>query len=149
MRAIIAIAFFLITCTPKGALTPEEAYYGLKAAYQQGNDEAVIQYLSTSTLQKMEELIAKITSSDVTVLQAWAESMMSTPEELRRLTPKTFIALQRRMDKKAEVQLASFFLTKPIAIAIKENRAEIINEAGIKMKLVKEGPYWKFEESIF
>lgn len=140
---------FIISCAPRRALTPEDAYYGFKAAYLQGNDEEALNFLSSSTIKKMEDLIKKIKSFDDSKLQALALSMKCSIEELKTITPAKIISLQRRMDKNERVKIISFFESKPATIKIHENWAEIINESGIKMVLVKEGPYWKFSESIF
>ncbi len=150
MRAIILCSLILISgCAPRGPLSPEEAYYGLRQACLQGDGEAVMTFLSVNTIQRMEHIIAEIRSLNEERLKALAGEMMTTPENLKTLTLPRFLSLQLSMEKSGPRAIIPFLQTKPAKITVHENRATLINEAGVMMKLVKEGPYWKFEEGVF
>lgn len=150
MRAVMLCLLVLVSgCAPRGPLSPEEAYYGLRAACMQGDGEEVARFLSANTLQRLEHLIAGIRSLPEDRLKTLANEMKTTPENLKTLTPPRFIALQLAMEKTGTRAIIPFLQAKPTKVTVNENRAELVTEAGVMMKLVKEGPYWKFEESVF
>ncbi len=150
MRAIIFIVvLFIAGCAAQGALTPEEAYYGLRAAWTRGDAQSVHKFISSSSLQNIETLAEKIRSLDDVRLQALARAMNTAPENLKTLTPEKLIAIQIAAEQTSSSPIAQFLRAKPAKITIHENTAEIINKDGVMMKLVKEGPYWKFEEGVF
>lgn len=149
MRVIIASTLiFIAGCTAFGALTPEDAYYQLRRACLRGDAEAVVPLLSKNTQQRMETIVGKINALDASRMEALATEMKISAGDLKNLTITKFISIQLLLEKKSP-RIIYFLQSKPRQTTIHENRATLINEAGVMMKLVREGQYWKFEESVF
>ncbi len=149
MRIVIVSALIFITgCTAQGALSPEDAYYRLRVSCHSGDAEAVVLLLSKSALQRIETLVGKIKALNDARIEALAGEMKTSVDELKNLTTTKFISIQLSLEKSSP-QIIPLLQSKLRETVIHENRATLINDAGVMMKLVKEGPYWKFDEGIF
>lgn len=150
MRALTACLIFMCAgCASQGALTPEEAYYSLRAACIREDAPAVEKLLSKNSIKRIETVVSQIARLEGARAEGFAREMKTAPEALKALTVTKFIALQLSLEKAGTPQFVPFLRSKPKNISINEKSATIVNENGIMMKLVKEGPYWKFEESFF
>jgi hypothetical protein len=139
----------LVSCTPQGALSPDEAYYRLRAAFVHGNAEAVEKLLSENSQKRLGMIIAQLASLEEKRAIRIAQEMKIAPAEIKRLTIRKFISLQLQHERNETINFLQLLRSKPSHVSIKGNRAILINEAGVSFELVKEDIYWKFEKSFF
>jgi hypothetical protein len=139
----------LVSCTPRGALSPEEAYYRLRAAFVHGNAEAVEKLLSENSQKSLGMIIARLASLEEKRAIRISQEMKIVPAELKRLTIRKFILLHFQSERNETMNFLQLLRSKPSHISINGNRAILINEAGVPFELVKEDIYWKFEKSFF
>ena len=71
-------------------------------------------------------------------------------ESLKRLEARSLLSLQLKIERESGGKMIWPLVSRRIASTqVRGDRASIITESGAEMKLVREGPYWKFEQGLF
>lgn len=144
------IITLLSSCTPRGAVTPEDAYYMLRKACRDGDGAAIEKLLSAQSRARVASLTATLARMDDRQAEGVAREMGVARESLHGLTVKDFLSLQLKIERDTGGKALWPLVSRRIAkTTVKDDRAAVINEDGVEMKLVREGPYWKFEGGIF
>ncbi|MBP7584772.1 MAG: hypothetical protein KBA61_12095 [Spirochaetes bacterium] len=144
------ILALLASCAPRGAVTPEDAYYMLRKACRDGDGPGVERLLSQRSHARVLSLTATLARMDDGQAEGVAKEMGVPRESLRTLTVKDFLSLQLRIERDTGGKALWPLVSRRIAkTTIKGDTAAVITEDGVEMKLVREGPYWKLDGGIF
>lgn len=145
-KTTFIILVSLLSCTSKGALTPEDAFISITRAYVKSDADAVATQLSKSSIEKIRKIIKMISSMDEKQIFTLSKRFGTSPDRLTNLSVKDYISLQFALAKRMnENFMREIAVSKIIDIDIKDKVAIVKAENGMELKFVKEGPYWKFE----
>lgn len=143
---IIALLLPLISCKPKGPVTPEEAYAALKSAYLNSDAGKIEELLSERSIAKVKNMIRIISSMPDFQLRALGDSFGTDADTLRNLSVKEYLSLQlslgNRIGEETFKEIIKYNIT---GIDKKESQAIVRIENGMEFVFIKEGPYWKFD----
>jgi hypothetical protein len=143
---LIAGLVSLLSCKPRGPLTPEDAFDRLKDAYSHEDIEAIENLLSRQSRFKILKIIRMISQMDEDQLRALAIRFGITIDRLKNLTIRDYLSLQLVLGKKiGEDILKDVTRYKIIGKDIRGNSAVIQLENGMELNFTKEGPYWKLD----
>jgi hypothetical protein len=141
----IALLTF-VSCVSHGALTPEDAFYGLQKAYRKGDARAVLGLLSRDGIASVKAVTSAFAGMDDRRLGAVGRHMGAAPEVLRKCTPEGYIALQMKAGKAlGSDSLYEATKYRIVGTDIRDGRAVIRVKNGMEVPFVKEGPYWKLD----
>ena len=148
MPMLLAVLFAspFISCRARSPLTPEIAYSMLRDAYMQGDGAAFWDLLDLSSRRQIEELTRLIRTMDDAQAGALAEKLAISPNELKTITPASFISLQIALDKRPGHDILGGMFTGQV-LRKRESREKCVLHVagGLELTFVREGPYWKFE----
>lgn len=144
--ALAALVLLTIACSPSGPVTPDDAFVRMKRAMTEANADEVIALLSSGSLKKIETITRSFAAMDSRQIGALSRSLGVSAEQLKRMTPRSYIALQFNIGKSQGKDLFRDMMHyKPVGTDLNGNEATIRLENGISLNLVREGPYWKFD----
>lgn len=143
---ITGLVLSIISCKPRGPLTPEDAFDRVKIAYEKDDSEAIEFLLSDASRKKIQNMISMIKQMPSKRLKALSKRLKVTPEDLKNITVREYLALQFKMSKRiGEDTLKEITKYKIIGKDIKGNRAVLRVENGMELTFIKEGPYWRLD----
>lgn len=133
-----------LSCGSGGPLTPAESFNAIKIAVEKKDSEAIGNYISQSSLDKISKLNQMIKGMRGDQLKALTSKYGYTPEKLVNLKVPDFIALYFFSDATG-VNLNRYFKENVVSIDIQGEHASVKTESGIVLDFLREGPYWKFD----
>lgn len=139
---IAAVA--LASCKPQAALTPQAAFYDLKAAFEKSDAMSLERQLSTRSVIKIRRMAALFPRMGDRQLQSLSKKFGVPAEKLRHLSIRDYCALTLSLDRDRNV-MGTATRYKIVGINREGGRATIRVENGMELVFVKEGPYWKFD----
>lgn len=147
---VIAFAGILMSCAPRGAVTPEDAYYMLRKACSEGDGAGVEKLLSRQSLARLTTITRALAGMEERQTGPVARELGIPAENLKRLDVRDFLSLQLKIERESGGKVLWPLVSRRISrTIIRGDRAAIVTEGGAEMKLVREGPYWKFDQGLF
>jgi len=137
---------FLISCGSGGALTPTESFNALRAAVEKNDSEAVVNYLTESSLVKINrhnQILKDMRSEQLSFL---SNKYGYTIDKLKSLKVSDAVSLYFFSDVTG-VRLSRYFKENVVSIDIRGSKALVKTESGVELDFLREGPYWKFDMS--
>jgi hypothetical protein len=145
MKPSLLLALLLIgvsSCKPQAALTPQAAFYDLKAACRQSDAVLLSRLLSAGSVKKITRMTALFSRMEDRQLEALSKKYGMPAEKLRRLGVADYCAIILVEDRGLTGAVAA---GKMIGVNRDGNRASVRLENGMDLNFVREGPYWKFD----
>lgn len=144
LAAVLALTA-AISCKPVGALTPRQAFYDVKTAFETEDTLTLTKTLSQGSINKLNDICKKFAAMKPEQRIAAGELYGIDPNALASLTAEDAL----------DITLASMradILGKGGSIAGVEQKdeegvARVVTEAGCEFNFVKEGSYWKWDIS--
>jgi hypothetical protein len=147
---VIAFSVILAGCAPRGALTPEDAYYMLRKACHDGDGAGIEKLLSRQSLVRITTITRMLAGMEDRQAGPVARELGIPAENLKHLDVRDFLSLQLKIERESGGKVLWPLVSRRISrIIIRGDRAAIVTEGGAEMKLVREGPYWKFDQGLF
>jgi len=145
-NAFIFMALFFFSCSSGGPLTPAESFNAIKNAAEKNDSDAIVNYLTKASLNKISKLNLIIKDMRSDQLEILSTKYGYSDEKLRSLKVSDSIALYF-FSEVTGVKLNRYFKENILSIDIRGSRALVKTESGIELDFVREGPYWKFDLS--
>ncbi len=145
-RLFLFIILVQLSCSSGGPLTPLECFNDIKHAVEKNDSEAIVNYLTRSSIEKINKLnmlIKDMRSDQLTILSV---KYGYSVEKLKNLKASDSIALYFFSDVTG-VKLNRYFKENIVSIDVHGKNASVKTESGIKLDFLREGPYWKFDIS--
>lgn len=144
MGAVMLASLAFVSCTPRAALTPEDAYLDFKLAVKRSDGRALAEQLSAASLRKVTAMTGMLAKMDERQATAVAARYGVKPERLRRLSAADFMTVSLAAEGGSNIykQAASQRL---VGIERQGTRAVARLENGMFLSFIKEGPYWKLD----
>ncbi len=136
----------LISCGSGGALTPAESFNVLRAAVEKNDSEAIVNYLTESSLVKINRHNNMLKVMNNEQLSILSTKYGYTTDKLRNLKVSDAVSLYFFSDV-TDVKLRRYFKESVVSIDIQGRKALIKTESGVELDFLREGPYWKFDMS--
>lgn len=144
--AVVLSGILFLSCSPKGAVTPEMAFLMLRDAYNSNDSESFSSHLSRDAMMKIRYILGKIKTMDSTQCGKIASELGTDCNALKNLTPEGYISLQFALDRKPGNTTYKTVLQSEIAgKKTISNRCILRMTNGMDITFVKEGPYWKLD----
>ncbi len=141
---LMAIAL-MASCAPRGALSPEEAYYMFRKAVRDGDAAAVESVLSKDALARVSSLAKALAAMDGSRRTAVAKELRMSESAFASLTVRDFIALQLKLDAADEGGIASSVSSGIGGVTVNGGKARLVTAHGAELLFVKEDLYWKLD----
>lgn len=144
--AIGSILFCLTVCTPKGALTPGDAFSQLRRAYFTANSGEIVRLLSKDSKAKIRKMCLSYKNMREKQQKSLARHFDIPVNKIQNLSVKDYIQFFLLKDINRIIKKQDMHVER---INRKNNQAVVYIKNGIELKFVKEGPYWKFDLTDF
>ena len=141
--------FFLLLlccCGSGGPLTPVESFNLIKNAVEKNDSNIIVNYLTTSSLSKINKFNSMIKEMRSDQLAVVSEKYGYSQDKIKNLKTSDSVALYFFSDA-VNIKLGKYFKEKIVSIDIHGSDARVKTESGIQLDFVREGPYWKFDIS--
>ncbi|HSV95763.1 MAG TPA: hypothetical protein VLM75_02385 [Spirochaetota bacterium] len=147
LAATLAAAFILtMACSPRGPLSPEEAFGVLQKAYHRNDPGLMLEVLSGESVSRIHTMTALIATMNERQREKMAEQFGVGAGQLAGLSPTAYLALQMRLARTLNEDAMGRALDSGILKSqINDARATLTAQNGMELSFVKEGPYWKFD----
>ncbi len=144
--AVCILLFAFLSCAPKGPLTPELTFAMLKDAYMDNDADAFLGLISSESRNRIDQITAMMREMDAEQVKAFSEKFNITPERIKRITAKDYIALQLNIDRQPGNDMLGIILTSQIVRKKGgQKRCALQAANGMELSFVKEGAYWKLD----
>jgi len=141
---IFLLVFF--GCGSGGPLTPVESFNLIKNAVEKKDSNAIVSYLSASSISKFNTHNSLIKEMRTDQLALLSEKYGYPVESIKNLRHSDSVALYFFSDT-VNIKLGKYFMEKIVSVDIHGKRAQVKTETGIELDFTREGPYWKFDIS--
>lgn len=141
---LLVTAVVLTSCKPQSALTPQAAFYDLKAAFERSDATSLERQLSTRSIIKIRRMTALFSRMEDRQLASLSKKFSVPAERLRHLSVRDFCSLTLSLDRDRNV-IGAATRYKIVGVNREGGRAIVRVENGMDLVFVKEGPYWKFD----
>jgi len=133
-----------VSCKPAGPLTPEDAFYELRRAFNDSDAGAVTALLSSASVKKIMEITGEFSRMDNDRIRSVAAYYDVKPERMKTLSVEDYITLYLAIEKKRGPSNTAVGFDI-VAVDIQGNAAAVSVRNGMTINFVREGPYWKFD----
>ena len=140
------IVLLFLSCSNGGPLTPLESFNSIKHAVEKNDSDAILSYLTESSLTKINEfniIIKEINSDQLSILSS---KYGIAPDRLKTLKTSDSVSLYFFSDN-VKIKLGKYFKENIVSVDIHGSSATVKTESGIELDFKREGPYWKFDLS--
>jgi len=149
LLGITAVALFA-SCAPRGALSPEDAYYMFRKALRDNDAAAVEKILSKNALARVSSLAKALASMNGSQRAAVAKELRVSESALASLTAGDYIALQLKLDAASKGPGISTVVASGIGgVTVNDGKARLVTAHGAELRFVKEDLYWKLDTGPF
>jgi hypothetical protein len=140
--AFLAAAIF--SCSPQAAITPQEAFYHLREAFQRSDTAALERQLSQGSINKIRHIASMFSLMDDRQIK-FLSSQYGIPEEkFKKLSVREYLKLRLAMEREKSV-FGPITTQGILGINRDGIRAVVRVKNGMELTFIKEGPYWKFD----
>ncbi len=144
------IAVLVISCSPSGPITPENAFSKFKSAYSEENTALMLSLISQESKLKIDTAVKIIASMDENSKTGFSEHYGLKKEALNNLSNQDFLKIQIVFMKKSGNEIHKALTSEAIVKANKNKKsAEFIMSNSVIFKLQREFPYWKIDITFF
>lgn len=148
--ALLLCGLLFLSCSPRGAVTPEMAFTSLRDAYNSSDSETFTAQLSRETIRKIQFILEKIKKMDRNQCDNFSSKLGSDCNTLKSLTPVDYVSLQLALDRKpGNTYFGIVLLSDITGKKTSPGRCILRTANGMEISFVKEGPYWKLDLKDF
>ena len=134
----------LVSCAPRNALTPQDAFKNLDRAFRAADAADLERQLSRGSVNRIRKVTSLFAAMDDRQRDALSRSYGVPAEKLKRLTVRDFCGIMIGMDRDRNV-IGRAAARKIVGVNRNGNRAAVRADNGMELNFVKEGPYWLFD----
>lgn len=134
------------SCSSKGPLTPEEAFYKLKYYVNGSQMDGFVSLLSESSIDKIQKTRLFFTLMSEEQLSYLSRKYIMGADKLKNLSVEDYVKIYFLEGNKNDL-ISRAIKSDIVSVNTHEKRSKITMENGHFLFFVKEGPYWKFEMS--
>ncbi len=146
MPGILITAAF--SCAPGGPMTPRDALFSLRVAFEKKDPDHLKKVLSSESLAEIERVCSLFNAMNGRQLEAAAARYRVSPQALKDLAARDYLKLILA-NQKGKGAIARAVAARPLSIRKGDKEAVFVLENGLEITFVKEGPYWKFDMTPF
>ncbi len=146
MKYNVLLLIILLSCGRGGPLTPLESFNLIRDAVDKKDSNAIVGYLSASTINKFDAHISLIKQMRSDQIATLSEKYGYPVETVKNLKHSDSVALYF-FSETADIKLGKYFTEKVISMDVQGSRARLKTESGIELDFLREGPYWKYDMS--
>lgn len=150
MHLIVRVsAFFLFSmaafsCSPQAAVTPQDAFYNLKKAFEKSDAVALERQLSQGSIVKIRRITALFSQMNNRQIKSLSVLYGIPEEKFKKLTVREYLNLMLAVERDRNV-IGVVTSNRIVGINRDGNRAIVRVGNGMELAFIKEGPYWKFD----
>ncbi len=150
LKKILPILFLAAltfpSCSSRGPLTPEEAFYKLRYYVKSSKTSDFIALLSKTSIAKInktKEFFSKMSEDQLKLL---SDKYGMPEDKLKNLSVENYVRIYFLHGRKNDI-ITRAIESDILSVNVLKKRAKIDMNNGHFLFFVKEGPYWKFEMS--
>ncbi len=137
-----------ISCTPQGAMTPRDAFFSVRIAFEKGDPDVLERVLSEQSIARVRRICALFAGMNDRQLAEIAATYGVEPAVLKDLSLRGYLELFLSREKRGG-SIARSLKARIVSTHKEERKATVFLENGMEFDFVKEGPYWKFDMTGF
>ncbi len=134
----------MCSCAPQAAITPQEAFYHLREAFQKSDSSALERQLSRESINKIRRISSMFSLMDDRQIKSLSMQYGIPEAKLKRLSVREYLKLRFAMERGKEV-IGAITSQGILGINRAGGRAVVRVRNGMELTFIKEGPYWKFD----